>query len=209
MIEPGLMDRVPLTHRKLSRVDSLAQIGGLVRNIEGAMVECGVMRGHSAGILAINSFWEQHRHVWLLDSFEGLPEPTAEDGENAAAGWAKRGANWCLCDETHVLAVFRCLRWPEEKLHLVKGWLADTLPTLETGPIALLHLDVDWYEATRLCLARLWPRVVLGGILAVDDYRHWPGCRQAVDEALARGDIWGEVGADPGYWYVMKREKQS
>ncbi|MBV1831309.1 hypothetical protein HNW77_11720 [Komagataeibacter sp. AV436] len=48
--------------------------------------------------------------------------------------------------------------------------------------IAVLRLDTDWYESTRHELEHLYPRLVPGGVLIIDDYGYWAGARKAVDE---------------------------
>ena len=53
---------------------------------------------------------------------------------------------------------------------------------------ALLRLDGDWYESTKICLEMLFPQTSSGGIVVIDDYGRWPGCRHAVDEFLSRLD---------------------
>jgi len=67
----------------------------------------------------------------------------------------------------------------------------------------LLRLDTDWYESTRHELEHLFPRLVCGGVLIIDDYGYWHGARKAVDEYirhnqlpffLARVDATGRVG---------------
>ena len=55
--------------------------------------------------------------------------------------------------------------------------------------IALLRLDTDWYASTKHELEHLYPRLEPGGVLIIDDYGHWPGARQAVDEYLAEHGI--------------------
>ncbi len=35
----------------------------------------------------------------------------------------------------------------------------------------------------------LWPRLAPGGVLIVDDYGHWKGSRQAVDEYIAENNL--------------------
>jgi hypothetical protein len=57
------------------------------------------------------------------------------------------------------------------------------------GPIALLRLDGDWYDSTRCCLEILYESVVSGGVVIIDDYGHWKGCKTAVDEFLHKKDI--------------------
>jgi predicted O-methyltransferase YrrM len=48
--------------------------------------------------------------------------------------------------------------------------------------IALAHIDGDWYESVKTCLERIEPHLVSGGVLVIDDYDAWSGCRTAVDE---------------------------
>jgi hypothetical protein len=66
----------------------------------------------------------------------------------------------------------------------VKGYFQDTLPRKkdEVAPIALLHMDADWYESTKTILDNLYDFVVPDGFIQVDDYGHWEGCRQALHE---------------------------
>ena len=67
----------------------------------------------------------------------------------------------------------------------VQGPVEETLPKTAPDRLALLRLDTDWYESTRHELVHLYPRLVDGGVLIVDDYGHWEGCRRAVDEYFA------------------------
>ena len=62
--------------------------------------------------------------------------------------------------------------------------MQDTLAV--DGPVALAHVDVDWYEPVMTCLERIAPRLVVGGHLVLDDYHDWGGCRKATDAFLAR-----------------------
>jgi asparagine synthase (glutamine-hydrolysing) len=49
-------------------------------------------------------------------------------------------------------------------------------------PVALAHIDGDWYRSVMTCLRRIEPNLVPGGTLVIDDYRAWSGCKRAVDE---------------------------
>lgn len=68
----------------------------------------------------------------------------------------------------------------ENRIRLVQGDFRNTLRV--EGPVAVAHLDGDWYESTMVCLERIWPHVQSGGRLVVDDYEAWSGCRKAIDE---------------------------
>jgi O-methyltransferase len=165
--------------------------------IPGAIVECGVWKGGAVALMA-----EAHkqsgpprRSLHLFDSFRGLPEPDEDrDGERAtryaggrAAGRAE-AIGKCIgtLDENRTLLESK-VGYPPDLLHYHVGWFADTIPPAseELAPIALLRVDGDWYESTQIALRHLYPNVSAGGLVVVDDYGYWPGCRQAVDEFLA------------------------
>ena len=78
--------------------------------------------------------------------------------------------------------LLRSTGYPEARIHLVKGPVEQTIPEAAPAHLALLRLDTDWYESTRHELLHLYPRLREGGVLLIDDYGHWEGCRQAVDE---------------------------
>jgi hypothetical protein len=67
----------------------------------------------------------------------------------------------------------------------VSGPVETTLPAQAPDRLALLRLDTDWYASTRHELEQLYPRLVREGVLIVDDYGHWEGAREAVDEYFA------------------------
>src|SRR6185295_5192382 len=81
-----------------------------------------------------------------------------------------------------VSASFDRLGVPPQERHveLIQGLFEDTIEGDE--PVALAHLDGDWYESTMTCLTRIAPRLVAGGRIVLDDYYQWSGCRTAVDE---------------------------
>ncbi len=70
---------------------------------------------------------------------------------------------------------------PEDiNVHLIKGLFEDTLICKQ--PVALAHIDCDWYDSVMVCLERIVPMLTPGGVLVIDDYEHWSGCREAVEE---------------------------
>ena len=162
--------------------------------VGGAFVECGVWRGGCAGIMAhlANS---TGRRVWLFDSFEGMPEASAQDvGDAAHALTLGRKEGRLVPVGTNVAALedvrdllHRQLRVSRDVVEIRKGWFQDTVwrARAEIGPIALLRLDGDWYESTKTCLEALYDQVEHGGFVIIDDYGTFPGCRTAVDEFLA------------------------
>jgi len=79
--------------------------------------------------------------------------------------------------------------YPPERIHFVEGPVEETLPANAPGEIALLRLDTDWYASTRHELVHLYPRLVSGGVLILDDYGYWQGARRAVDEYLSESNV--------------------
>jgi hypothetical protein len=156
------------------------------RDIPGSIVECGCARGGSAALMALTlKQLHANREVWLFDTFEGLPAPTANDPDFEIAD-AFTGT--CVGTIEDVRSLFVALKL-EKNAHFVKGLFQDTLATANVGPIALLHIDGDWYDSVRVCLEVLYDKVSPGGIIQFDDYGYWQGARKAVDEFVQRRGI--------------------
>ncbi len=165
--------------------------------LPGALVECGVWRGGCAAVMAtVAAKARSNRKLWLFDSFEGMPEATQEDlGEDAkwlsnnrmSGRLAPVGRNVASINEVRSL-LFNELHLETSSVMIVKGWFQNTLPEYQRhiGPVAILRIDGDWYESTRVCLENLYDNVVAGGFIIIDDYGFFPGCRKAVDEFVER-----------------------
>jgi hypothetical protein len=165
----------------------------VARGIAGAFVECGVWRGGSMVAVAtvLQALGDVTRDLYLFDTFEGMTPATERDvapsGRPAAEVLAtlprKSGRNiWCIASMEDVAANMHATGYPAERIHLVRGPVEQTVPQHAPEHIALLRLDTDWYESTRHELEHLYPRLASSGMLIIDDYGHWSGARQAVDE---------------------------
>jgi O-methyltransferase len=181
--------------------------------IPGDVVECGVWRGGSSMLAAstLLDLGDGERDMWLYDTFEGMPEPGAADavftGERMAAVWDRHRGNrdsaiLAYGAQDEVQANMARTGFPPERLRFVRGKVEDTIPDEIPERIALLRLDTDWYESTLHELVHLYPRLESGGVLILDDYGHWQGARQAVDEYFAdqpapRIDYTGRIAVKP------------
>ncbi len=171
-----------------------ARLRGLYRAVErivredipGGLVECGTARGGSAALMGL-ALRRLHadRALWVFDTFDGLPPPTEADGDPEIT---EPYTGRCRSSLGEVSALFGRLG-VGARAHLVRGLFRETLPTADTGPIALLHIDCDWYESVKACLEHLYDRVSPGGLVHIDDYGHWAGARKAVDEFRHRRAI--------------------
>jgi hypothetical protein len=170
-------------------------------DIPGDFVECGTWKGGAVGMMALAhraSRPQPVRRLHLFDSFEGLPEPRADlDGDLAVKYMGGRASGSLVGTRLLACSVEVPEKLIEQRLHYPKtlvqyhiGWFQDTLPrdAASIGKIALLRLDGDWYESTRVCLEYLYTKVVKNGVIVIDDYGYWEGCRRAVDEFLSSQD---------------------
>ena len=76
-----------------------------------------------------------------------------------------------------------------ENIYSYKGWFEDTVPAFADycEDISILRLDGDLYNSTYVCLKYLYPKVIKGGLVIIDDWA-LPGCRSAVDDYFVNGD---------------------
>lgn len=176
----------------------------------GAFVECGTWRGGAIGYWA-RSFLRNggdpnKSKLYGFDSFEGMPRMTIEDGEYTSQ-WlygkslteidisllsgelVKTGVN--VAPENTCIELVKTSGYPQEYINIRKGWFQNTLPDskAEIGPISVLRLDADLYNATKFCLETLYENVVRGGVVIVDDYGCFEGCKKAVDEFVKQSQF--------------------
>lgn len=187
-----------VSYRRLRNVYELAETTERDK-IEGAFVECGVWRGGCAGIMAyVSKQFGSNRKIHLFDSFEGLPDPTGEDGREASSYMdnVRKGklAPRYKCEAPLELVeelFFDKLMLSPSVVHFHKGWFDHTIPLQKAkiDKIAILRLDADWYESTKVCLAQLYDKVVQGGFVILDDYGYWEGCKKATDEFFIERNI--------------------
>ena len=180
--------------RQIALVDAVRYLE--LQRIEGSFVECGVWRGGSSMVSAMTLLQEgrKDRNLYLFDTFEGMTPPTPDDAtaDGTTAQWhldrdPKKSGVWAVADIEDVTRNMTSTGYPMDRIHLIKGPVETTIPSqMPKGPIALLRLDTDWYESTRHELLHLFPLLVEGGVMIIDDYGHWTGAKKAVDEYLSQ-----------------------
>ncbi len=191
-------------------------------NIPGALVECGVWKGGAVGIMALANLRRgmARRPLHLFDAFQEICEPDASvDGERAiglvrgltgstehekgrlqpvAGIYDSLGGPGTLGECRELLE--GTIGYPGALISYHVGWFQETLPAVheQLGPIAVLRLDGNWYESTKVCLDYLFDKVALGGIVVIDDYGTYDGCRRAVDEFMDARRIQAFLGSVDG-----------
>lgn len=182
--------------------------------LRGSYVECGTWQGGSVAYWA-RSFLRNggdaaNIQVFGFDAFQGMPRMTDVDGEKASRLLYNKpladapislidGAlvppNPSTATEAECRAIIEASGFPKQQIHIIKGWFQDTLPLYrdQIGPIAVLRLDADFYDATKVCLSSLYDKVVPNGMVIIDDYELYSGCRLAVDEFVEKFGLNGKL----------------
>ncbi len=172
----------------------------IVQNrIRGDIVECGVWRGGSMMLMAyaLQYFNDRTRSLYLYDTYNGMTEPDEIDidyeGRNLRAIWqgahqagAKMGYGGSV---DSVRGNLRSTGYPPQRMNFIEGDVLETIPATLPEKISLLRLDTDFYKSTLHELTHLYPRVVSGGVIYIDDYGWCKGARQATDEYFSAIDF--------------------
>jgi hypothetical protein len=173
------------------------EIFRMILDVPGAIVECGVFKGQSlltfAKLVDVLCPGDTIKRVIGFDTFTGFLDLAEADGR-ADAARGKVVGGWSAGDHLSVLEgaidlTRRDSMIPRfKRIELVRGDVRETIPRyVREQPgmrIALLHLDLDLYEPTKVALEYLYPLVAAGGVVILDEYGMpgFPGESAAFDE---------------------------
>lgn len=175
------------------------------KDTPGVYVECGVAAGAQIIAMAAGA---PNKTIYAFDSFEGIPLPSNKDDqmpgikflskeeqsklpnpgeqvlESSGATSVSESDFWehiCLAFNTKVVTydVNPFVGVVGLNIRVEQGWFEEVLPKFDCPRIDILRLDGDLYNSTYVCLKYLYPKVMKGGIVIVDDWA-LPGCQQAV-----------------------------
>lgn len=182
-------------------VPKLVNIVSTCRSIEasklpGTFLEAGCALGGSSILIA--SLKSEKRPLFIYDIFGMIPPPTEDDtqdvhdryrtiveGKSRGIGGDKYyGYEENLFEVVQSNLKSFSVDCDRQSVSLIKGLVQDTMSIDQY--IAFAHVDVDWYEPVMTCLERVFPNLVSGGSIILDDYHDWGGCRKATDEYLRR-----------------------
>jgi hypothetical protein len=194
----GRPGKLEVVHEAVKRVEAAA--------VPGIFVEAGVAMGGSAIVIAKSKAPE--RELRLYDVFEMLPPPSENDDARSHEVYREFAAGKATApvDRNYIAHSSDLLAYARENMRstgvdpdaanvrFIKGLYEDTLKV--EVPVAFAHIDCDWYDSVKLCIARLADRMSAGGIMLFDDYNSFQGCRKAVDEWLPRDPRFKVVHSD-------------
>lgn len=178
------------------------------KDTPGVYVECGVAAGAQIIAMAAGA---PNKTIYAFDSFEGIPLPSNRDDQmpgikflteaeqkalpNPGEQKLESSGATSVSENDFWINLHRA--WGEKIMSIVKtkvGWFEETTIGFNEH-IALLRLDGDLYNSTYICLENLYPKVIKGGIVIIDDWA-LPGCRAACD------DYFNSIGYEPNYKFI-------
>tara|TARA_Y100001958_G_C21227211_1_gene552677 strand:+ start:1718 stop:2362 length:645 start_codon:yes stop_codon:yes gene_type:complete len=161
---------------QFSRIKNLIEILKLTKKLEGDYLEFGVYQGESAKFICEYIDTNNKNSSFIgFDSFEGLSNPQSEDGKY-----------WKFGDLSIEMQVAKNNLIDFNFVHLIKGWLPDSLKNVPLEKICFVHFDLDLYKPTLDSLNEIYSLLVEGAVVVFDDYgfETCPGVTKAVDEFL-------------------------
>ncbi len=171
----------------------------------GDFVECGVAAG--AQIIAM-AYASPTTKIHAFDSFEGIPLPSNKDDqmpgikyltEDEIIKLPNAGEQELVSSGATVFSIGQFMNnisvLKQHNIEIHKGWFEETIPKNTIDKISLLRLDGDLYNSTMVCLKGLFPKVIDGGIVIIDDWE-LKGCRDACN------DYFNSIGYKPNYLSV-------
>lgn len=179
---------------RLSKVLSHYDLFRMAMGLSGEIVECGVFKGASLVRFAMmrELFGGAHsKRIVGFDIFGKFPDTEFADDVDFRQRFVDAAGDESI-DIDQLRSVLNH-KGVDRNIEFVAGDINETVPAyVATHPelrISLLNLDTDIYEPAVTVLEHLWPLVVPGGVLILDDYGTFPGETRAVDDYFADQDI--------------------
>ena len=170
---------------------------------EGDFVECGVHTGILSGAIAVWTNWptQAGRTMWLLDTFDGMPEDQLSDAEKKL-GLADYNQAYRGMDD---LARIRQKFEPVANVKIVPGRVPDTLATVTAEKVAYLSIDMNMALPEIAAVTHFWPKLSPGGVILLDDYNWLPHVTQKTAfDAFAKAHGVPILGLPTGQGVIVK-----
>ena len=172
---------------RISKILAHYELYKSVMETPGAIVECGVFKG--ASLIRFAAFRNLlgspfNKKIIGFDTFDTFPETDYAEDKKIRQKFVKAAGEKSISSKQLMDVLKR--KGTDESLELVEGDITQTVPDyVKDHPelrISLLNLDTDIYEPAVTVLEYLYPRIVTGGVLLIDDYGVFPGETKAVED---------------------------
>ena len=195
---PELQKYANVAYSNLDTIQNTYDLSVAALQVEGDFVECGVAAGAQIGVMGhVLQKFNSNKRIYAFDSYQGIPLAGKFDDQQPGIGaldpnrYVPENTRELLKSSgitVHSLANVRQnignnWRLDINKYNFIEGWFQDTLPVVapQIRKIALLRLDGDLYESTKVCMDYLHDKIQKGGYVIVDDYALL-GCQTAIKE---------------------------
>jgi len=140
------------------------------KNIKGSTAECGVYKGGSSILIAMNRNDTIH---FALDTFEGFPDIITDLDLLKSGGFSEASS-------VNIMELFGNYK----NIRVLKGSFTNSFPYISDNHFSFVHIDSDLYISTKECCNFFYSRMSKSGIMLFDDYltQDTPGVKKAVDE---------------------------
>ena len=187
--------RVPTASHYYEHLTMISAILAMSESTDGVVVECGCFKGGSTINLSLGCELAD-RELHVFDSFEGLPDPDADDVSHTLlgrplvhtyqAGMYAGGLEEVRSNISRYGRVDVCSFHP--------GFFAESMRAFSMECV-LAFIDVDLRSSLEDCVRAIWPRLADGGRLFIHEAEH----REMVDLFYDREWWRDELGVDePG-----------
>jgi hypothetical protein len=153
--------RIPTATSYKSHLAMALKLLETIPNTPGIVIECGTWKGGSAANLSL-ACRIVGRKLKVFDSFEGLP--VGEPWDREARHYDEGDFQGSLEEVKRNIRRYGSI----ENCEFVRGWFRDTLPQLDE-PVLLAFLDVDLEGSLDTCVRNIWPHLVDGGYIFIDE----------------------------------------
>jgi O-methyltransferase len=138
-----------------------------VAPLTGDVVEVGVWKGGTGALIAKASESNPNSVVYLCDTFEGVVKAGDNDTNY-------KGGEHADTSEHLVMDLLKANN--STNAVILKGIFPDDFQDQMQGKsYKFCHIDVDTYGSAKGVFDYIWPNLVVGGVVAFDDYGIW-GC---------------------------------
>jgi asparagine synthase (glutamine-hydrolysing) len=205
-----------LSSAKLLRLENVLRVAS--DRPKGVFLEFGVALGGSAILIAMAA--KNKCRFYGFDVFGTIPPPTSEKDDEKSkrryetivskaspgiGGEMYYGYRPDLLNDVASAFAHNGLKVDGQDIALVKGLFQETWPMMKVGEVAFCHIDCDWYDPVKFCLDAVGPILAENGMILLDDYHDYGGCRIATNEFLM-ANIEFEMLDGPNV--VLKRRSQ-
>ncbi len=161
-------------------------------HLDGDFVECGVSHGFLSSAVMEHLKWDSlGKTFYLLDTFEGMDSRFITEVERQAGALDKNQAalDWGMYANSADAVRANFAEWENQRI--IVGPVPDTLDQVDAQKIAYLHIDMNCAPPEIAALRFLWPRLVPGAFVLLDDYAQ----RGRDEQRNSMDEVASELGA--------------